>query len=126
MDNLVVVDALAVPITTPSCRTQRPSTSCGITPQPTANGIEPQTAFTSRRRPPTHMESAAPSSLPRIGRALIPIVGAATLQRLFFFNLTLLLTTHSWMEHKEHDGLALYCLSQPQAFLLSIFSLLSK
>jgi hypothetical protein len=54
------------------------------------------------------------------------LVGAATLQRLFFFNLTLLLTTHSWMEHKEHDGLALYCLSQPQAFLLSIFSLLSK
>jgi hypothetical protein len=97
-----------------------PSPSSGIAPQD-ASGIAPPTSFTLRHRLPSRIEFAA-SDL----QALIPIVGAATLQRLFFFNLTLLLTTHSWMEHKEHDGLALYCLSQPQAFLLSIFSLLSK
>jgi hypothetical protein len=75
MDHLVLDDALAAPITTPACHTHRPfldmddafmtpittsSSSCGIAPQPAARGIAPPTAFTSRRCPPPHMESAAP------------------------------------------------------------------
>jgi hypothetical protein len=47
------------------------------------------------------MESVAPP--PRIFAALIPIVGAATSQRLFFFNLTFSLVS---LKHKNTRTLA--------------------
>jgi hypothetical protein len=62
---LDMADAFMTPIT-------RPSPSCGIAPQLVARGIAPQTTFTSRRRPPTHMESAAPPLSLWIDKALIP------------------------------------------------------
>jgi hypothetical protein len=82
-NNLVMDGVVATPTNMPSCRTQwppldmadafvspitMPSPSCGIAPQPAARGIPPQTAFTSHHRPPTHMESSAPSSLSQIDR----------------------------------------------------------
>jgi hypothetical protein len=73
--------AVAVLITTSSCRTQQPpldmndafmtpittpSPSCGIAPQPAARGIAPQTAFTLHCRPPSRMESTEPAPPPWI------------------------------------------------------------
>ena len=80
MHHLVVVDAVAAPITTSSCRTQRPpldvdgafatpittpSSPRGIAPKPAISGTAPLPAITSHRRPPPHMEStASPPSQP--------------------------------------------------------------
>ena len=84
-DHLVVDDVLATPIIAP------PS-SRGIAPQPATGGIAPPMAFISHGRPPRHMESAvssSPPSLPRIDKALMPIVGAASRSAAFFSTLQL-------------------------------------
>ncbi|KAI5002482.1 hypothetical protein ZWY2020_027132 [Hordeum vulgare] len=84
MDHLGVDGSITTPITTTSCRTQRPpldvdhtlatpvttpSSSCGITSQPTTSSIASPTASTSRRCPPPYMDSVAPPS-PRIDKVL--------------------------------------------------------
>ena len=68
-------DALVTPIATsslhngfapskPPAASHRHRPPSGIAPQPAVGGITPPTAFFSRRRPPSRMESAAPQPTP--------------------------------------------------------------